>query len=72
MSRVALFKCTRSGKVVYCFEGDNYLEFGSGYPDQTDLIDWLEKQGNIREIPFEKSYFDNFVNTYSRTMVRLK
>lgn len=74
--RIALFRCTRSGKVLYCGEVENRIEMGSGFPPSNvvasdDIIKWLDTNNCIVDMPYDGgAVFDNFVQTHKRTMKR--
>lgn len=73
-NRIALFRCTRSRKVLYCGEypEENYVEMGSGFPPfGVEAIAWLEKNNCIVDMPYDGGVaFDNFVQIHERTMRR--
>jgi hypothetical protein len=73
--RCALFRCNRTRKVIYCEESLDDLYLGSGFPPDTlspyEIVDWLHAHNAVRCESLKEGYFDNFINTYSKTMSRV-
>lgn len=70
--REALFKCTGTGKVLYCSD----TEYGAGFPPKgltvSETITWLKSNSKIRTFKMVPDYFDKFVKVHSRRLTRLK
>jgi hypothetical protein len=72
--REALFKCVRSGKILFCRENDDKtLDFNSFFTESNNLpyILSLVETKDCVNYPPKEGYFDNFVRTHSLTMLRL-
>jgi hypothetical protein len=73
--REALFKCVKSGKILFCRENDDRsLDFNSFFTESNNvkhILERLESDG-MRNYPPKEGYFENFVRTHSLTMMRMK
>lgn len=73
--REALFKCIRSGKILFCRENDDKsLDFNSFFTESNNVSYILERveSEHLRNYPPKEGYFETFVRTHSPTMLRIQ